>query len=316
MFEILMESSTDLLTKYRLLSLSVSRDYSFVQGGGGNVSVKTDDLIYIKASGTRLNQTSLSSGFVILDRLGAYAAVTTGQSLTSALKEFSPAGRPSIEAPLHTVCPGLFTAHVHSVGAIALGLTDLAESVCHQHKWEFVDYACPGQPLLDALLRCKGFHSQHGTALLGNHGLLTWASSVEDCIRQVMRAEQICREYLLTRHALRCSFGRSLSVSSAEESTIDFSKCLDRAWLEFSLNTILIPDQAVLLEGVDLTSCISGHLQVDISDLQHDRQDIVRLLQLLGQLLTVSDCVRVLSRPQVDEVLGMDSERYRQGKIG
>jgi len=315
MFERPMQSSKDLLTKYRLLSLSVSPDYSYVQGGGGNVSVKSDASIYIKASGTRLNQASLSSGYVILDRLGAYSAVTTGQSLTSALKEFSPLGRPSIEAPLHTVCPGLYTAHVHSVGAIALGLTDLAESVCNQHKWEFVDYACPGQPLLDALLRCEGFHSPHGTALLGNHGLLTWASSVEDCIRRVMVTEEICREYLLTHCTSRRSFSKSLSVSSAEESTIDFSKCLDHAWLEFCLNTVLIPDQAVLLKGVNLTSCISGHLQVEVSDLQQDRQDIVRLLQLLGQLLTVSDCVRVLSQPQVEEVLGMNSERYRQGKI-
>jgi len=54
------KSLTDLVR----ISNAAGKDPSFVQGGGGNTSIKTDDgkFMYIKASGTALKE--MNSGLV------------------------------------------------------------------------------------------------------------------------------------------------------------------------------------------------------------------------------------------------------------
>ena len=118
------ETETDVFHEYQKLSTSVAVDYSFVQGGGGNVSIKTESELIVKASGTRLNEATTSIGFVILNRQVAKECIKSGSSLQPAVAAGSPVGRPSIEAPLHAECGGKYVVHIHSVGAIAIGLID------------------------------------------------------------------------------------------------------------------------------------------------------------------------------------------------
>lgn len=311
----LFDTRRQLVEEYVQLSVAVSPDYSFVQGGGGNVSVKTDELIVIKASGTRLNEATLSSGYVLLDRPASHSAATAGRPLENSLNDFSPPGRPSIEAPLHAVCPGLYTAHVHSAGAIAIGLTSEAALVCELFGWEFINYSCPGQPLLERLLECEYFQLPEGTILLGNHGLLSWATSMKDCQRRVIETENVCREHLLSRRVGRGNPDEPLSLVTAEVPMVDFSGCLDSQWLEFCLETTLVPDQIVLLGSIDFSSRVSDSLLFDLSNMPRDRQEMIKLLQLLGQLITISECTQVLTDIQIHEIITMEAEHYRQGKI-
>jgi len=303
------------LDDYQKLSISVAPDYSYVQGGGGNVSIKTIDRVVVKASGTRLSEATPQSGYVLLDRITAVNQISRGGSVQDSLASTSPSGRASIEAPLHVMCGGTYVAHVHSAGTIALGLTNRGGEFARVNRWELIPYVQPGEPLLEALMASESFKRIQGTAILGNHGLLAWAPTLEECVRRILDTENRCREIFTRGLGVRTDSRDSFELLGDHEVEIDFVSTTDQAWLQFVMNNVLMPDQAVLLAGVDLPELLVTPTMMNISGLSKDRQEMLKLLHMLGHMLTVDDCVQVLTDIEIAQVLGLESEKYRQGQI-
>ena len=309
------KTETDIYHEYQKLSTSVAVDYSFVQGGGGNVSIKSDRHLFVKASGTRLNEATNLVGFVILNRKVARECIRSGSSLEHAVVDGSPGGRPSIEAPLHVECGGKYVVHVHSVGAIAIGLLDEGFEFCAKEGWHCVEYVLPGEPLLSALKGSANFMRPEGTAVLSNHGLLVWDSSLEGCIKRVVLTEAKCRDYLSSRHLSQKVGGIILDVDSGNTEFLNFGSGLSGDWLQFITENVLLPDQAVFLAGVNLKDLIRNNNEIEIKSLAQDQKEMLKLLHLLGKFLRPEDCKRPLSALEVSVVLGLESEKYRQVKL-
>ena len=107
------------------LSRAVGADPTRVLAGGGNTSVKSDDRLWVKASGTAL-ATCDADGFVELhrqplfdlldaelpdstdDREAMYKAAALAARLYPERNQ-----RPSVEAVLHNLLPGKFVVHTH-----------------------------------------------------------------------------------------------------------------------------------------------------------------------------------------------------------
>ena len=304
------ETETNIYHEYQKLSTSVAVDYSFVQGGGGNVSIKTDRDIFVKASGTRLNEATNSAGFVILNREVAKDCVRSGTSLEHAVVDGSPNGRPSIEAPLHVECGGKYVVHVHSVGAIAIGLIGEGFEFCAEEGWNCIEYVLPGEPLLSALKSSANFMSPEGTSVLSNHGLLVWDSSLEGCIKRVAFTEAKCRNYFSDRYS-----SQKVDVDLANFDYLDFGSVLSGDWLQFTTENVLFPDHAVFLAGINLKNWIRNNNDLEIKYLSQDQKEMLKLLHLLGKILRPEDCNRPLSALEVSVVLGLESEKYRQAKL-
>ncbi len=101
------------------ISNAAGKDPAFVQGGGGNTSVKTDDgkFMYIKASGTALKDMNSKKGWrrmdlgsvlsVMRDGLIAKLGVHTRETevvdrlLLACDDNITDGSRPSVEAHLH-----------------------------------------------------------------------------------------------------------------------------------------------------------------------------------------------------------------------
>ena len=303
-----------IVVQYLGLSHAVAIDATYVQGGGGNVSVKIDQQILVKSSGTRLMDASVNSGFVVMDIDKAKACITSGESLEGAVSKHSPPGRPSIEAPLHIVCAGKYVAHVHSVGAVALGLTIDCESVCRRYGWKSIPYVEPGSPLLEALSANPEFFLHTGTAILKNHGLLLWSSSLDECVIAVKDVESICRNYFFDSESECNNYAQMVDATLKQKTVIDFSDTKSKDWLEFVASNILVPDQAVFLSDVDILSRVIGQNVVDTSGLSDTQIEMLQFLKSLGHLVEPSKCVSTVKDDAVKKLLGLDSEKYRQGQ--
>ena len=309
------ESTSDVFHEYQELSTAVSSDYSFVQGGGGNVSIKTDYDLIVKASGSRLSEATTSKGFVVLNREVAKECIKSGSSLQRALAADSPDGRPSIEAPLHVECGGKYVVHIHSVGAIAIGLIDEGFSFCAKEGWQYVEYVLPGEPLLSALKSSEIFSSPAGVSILSNHGLLVWDSALENCIRRVVFAEEKCRAYFLDKTCSRNINEKTFDIDPGNNESLDFGSALSDQWLRFISENVLFPDQAVFLSEVDFESLIQDSFLLNIKPLSLDQKEMLKLLHLLGKILRPEDCKRPLTTSEANTILDLDSEKYRKAKI-
>jgi len=181
----------DALESLLVLSETIGRDPTLVQAAGGNTSLKSGDVLWIKASGTWL-MNARSRPIMVpvqLDRL--LEAVrrqdpAADQPHAFTIGEENRAGlRPSIETAVHAVLPQRVVVHVHCVSTIAWACLRDAEARLSQtlvgFDWAFIPYVRPGLPLAHAIL--DRVRATTDVLVLGNHGLVVAADTVEDATR-------------------------------------------------------------------------------------------------------------------------------------
>lgn len=159
----------------------------WVQGGGGNVSLKDGDDLLIKASGTRLDQMATDRGIARVslsafvdefrrllrqpdgpEREAAYSALLQSTNRTAAS-----GARPSMETGFHGLLPSRAIYHFHSLASVLMAQPDhrahaarLIEA--HGMKPAFVALTKPGVCLTEAVVA----EPAADVHLLASHGVI------------------------------------------------------------------------------------------------------------------------------------------------
>src|SRR4051812_32078474 len=99
-----------------------TRTPDWIQGAGGNVSEKQEGVLWIKASGSRLDQMTSTMGVAAIQMATArdsFAEVHNETDYGSWIKQVSDPrwGRASMEAGFHVFLPGRFVFHFHALAA-------------------------------------------------------------------------------------------------------------------------------------------------------------------------------------------------------
>src|SRR5439155_15797744 len=177
---------------------------------GGNVSVKTDGVLYIKPSGVGLG--SLSAGDLMpldmepLTRLLGEGSDDDAASSSASVMSVAmaarlrPSGdqRPSVEVLFHALIPGRFVLHTHPTIVNAVCCAVDGATVAHELFGDavlWVPYVNPGLPLARAIERTRILFEQQRSKpapdvlLLQSHGLIAGgdeASAVSAASRGVV----------------------------------------------------------------------------------------------------------------------------------
>ena len=196
------------LNDFSFMSKTAGARSDYVQGGGGNTSVKlADGLMAIKASGFCLSDIEVDNAYAVLDYealRGFYygndpadfedvekqgSAFTKEQvRVIDGLKS----RRPSVEAGFHSILKK-FVCHTHSVygnlACCSLDCTDIAAKAFEgaDYSWGWVPYTDPGSKLTfairDELKRVE--HEcgrQPAVILMQNHGIIVHADDAKTCL--------------------------------------------------------------------------------------------------------------------------------------
>lgn len=195
------------------MSLSILVQYShrygknpeFVLAGGGNTSYKTDDILYIKGSGTSLS-TIQEEEFVKIDRPSlakiwdkTYSNCEKereAQVLADMMAARLPgeeAKRPSVETLLHNLFPQKFILHVHPAAVNGITCSQNGEKTVNELFPDAIWIAAskPGYILAsickEAIDQYKQAHSEKapGVLFLENHGIFFAADSEEELDKTV-----------------------------------------------------------------------------------------------------------------------------------
>ena len=125
------------------LSNRIGLDPRLVQPGGGNTSVKLDDTLFVKGSGTDL-RTIGPDGFARLS-LARLAPLAEAESMSDAEMMRFMAGcmlaegpAPSVETPLHSLLPHRVIAHTHDVATMSL--TNVPDATAERLVGELVGH--------------------------------------------------------------------------------------------------------------------------------------------------------------------------------
>lgn len=170
------------------ISTEIGKSRDMVQGPGGNVSWKSDQIMWVKASGMCLADAEV---------LEIFCKVALGNPLVSIE---SNGIRPSIEASFHAIPQDAFVIHTHSVGAMTLGfmktLNDSAMQLLSEFSIGAIEYARPGIALSKKIQEALDVQDSLKGVLLKNHGLVLWGENLEDLYDFLLDFEKkVCRQF-------------------------------------------------------------------------------------------------------------------------
>ncbi|MFA5995925.1 MAG: class II aldolase/adducin family protein [Patescibacteria group bacterium] len=199
---------------------------TMIQGGGGNISVKNDTALYIKASGTTFKNMTINHGYAVIDRK---TQVILGSTATI---------RPSMELPMHLSLPNI-TIHTHPVYVNVFNCmvngTEILHKLFDDLKPLFVTYHTPGQALARAIQEQLKENNNPKVLFLANHGLITCSNNANEALQLTLAINAKLERYL------------KINLPNFKEfSPVDYKTII-------APTTCLFPDAAVFLNTKNIT---------------------------------------------------------------
>ena len=178
------------------ISREIGINIDFIQGAGGNSSVKENGVLWIKASGCWLSDAIDQNIFVPVDNDQVLNSIEKGDVSNIALKKeyisnnFSL--RPSIETVLHAMMPHKFVLHAHGVNTLSIAVLidgqEYAERLLKDINWAWAPYAMPGIKLGQALQVV--LKNNPDVIILANHGLVVGAETAQKALSLLTLVEE------------------------------------------------------------------------------------------------------------------------------
>ncbi len=248
------------------MSAEVGADPALVQAAGGNTSIKLDDTLWIKASGTWLMHATTRDIMVPVSLTPLLQALQANDPLAERAQSFvqsenNPGGlRPSIETTVHAALSQRVVVHVHCVETIALAVRldarDALAPLLQNFNWCHVPYARPGLPLSQAIVESlSAANDVNGSGpvdviVLGNHGLVVAAETV--AAARALLAD-VCRSLRQPLRDCARADTRALQALAADsdyqlpQETETHNTACDEVSLAFAAGGSLYPDHVIFL---------------------------------------------------------------------
>ena len=325
------------------LSIFLGNNIDWIQGAGGNTSVKDNGILWVKASGYWLSDAQNNNIFTPLDRQAVLDKINQEiEDLSSAqiLEKQYHSLRPSIETTLHALMRHRFVAHVHSVNVISYAVLKNSKKILNDKlegiSWLWVPYVRPGLPLTKMLKKMNV--SDFDVIILANHGVVIGGDTKEEVLDIFEQVEtRLCRSFrgnfLETDKSKLESLVDSLEYKLPKH---DLSHALakDGLSLEIMGKNPLYPDHVIFLgpgtipvmtqeEFKDRSPeepsnsyykavVIKGIGVIVNQNLSENAEEMLYCLTNVLLRLHPSDKLRHLTQNQEAELLGWDAEKYRK----
>ncbi len=311
----------DLLSPaFRALSARLGQDPLRVQGPGGNTSIKSDHVMWIKASGTELADAETQPIFVAVDRHAAKEEAAGAGDGTCKATVLDPANtlRPSIETTFHAALDWPVVAHTHSIATLVHAISPEGRKEAAAKLADlpaiFVPYAKPGLPLTREILARATAETQ--IVVLENHGLICCGASVEEVAAIMDEVER------------RLKLPTNIVPEQVNGPVLEGFKLLAESWIahdpracELALSGSYYPDHVVFLGPALPQSDHDGNPPVILipgegvylrdGATSSQRAMIKCLSDCLSRLPTAWQ-VAAIGADAEAELLNWDAEKYRQ----
>jgi ribulose-5-phosphate 4-epimerase/fuculose-1-phosphate aldolase len=190
---------TDLKSELIQLTSSYLNRPDWIQGPGGNTSVKQNGTMAIKASGMRFEEINYNEGISMVETKGIVEylnhsllgskiqhetellTIVEQSRLKSETGELSP--KPSMETGFHAILKK-YVVHTHSVWSNLINCSDeptLKQKLIENYpfKLAFIPFCTPGFELSKAIQSIYLDHPETEVFLLQNHGVIAHADNMD-----------------------------------------------------------------------------------------------------------------------------------------
>lgn len=285
------------LIELKMISQAVGCLPEFIQGGGGNTSIKLDyNFMAIKASGYELKKLTELEGYTVLNYVNVAnyfnAPSNSEDEVTAAiLKEvvavptIKKSLRPSIEAGFHAILKAKCILHTHSIYANILTCSkegsDIIRTLFPESYW--IEYYTPGRELTLQFKNKQFALKESPIIFMKNHGLIVGGDTADEVLKTHAVVNQTIKEYF-----------KITEPFMVHNIPID---------MDYMKEHVLFPDQVVYTSSVELVNTSAS--QQTLASYGYIQKQIEK------NGLTPS----YIPKEKIDVILMMESERYRRKMV-
>lgn len=188
------------ISNFLHLIQKLSTDINLTQDSGGNVSVKSGDLIIIKSSGISMSRINFFNGFCICKKSTSQNSFDTEQVYNDfcTKSKISGDGNPSMEFGFHTTLKNKVVLHAHPIHLNTILCSKFSRkilsSLFNHIEYTYIDYVTPGYKLANVLTAIS-----NEVIFLENHGLIVSGESWEQVLSRLQDIDRTCKEWLDTQ---------------------------------------------------------------------------------------------------------------------
>jgi rhamnose utilization protein RhaD (predicted bifunctional aldolase and dehydrogenase) len=184
----------------------LGNDDSLVLHGGGNTSVKINDILYVKGSGWDLGDIE-KEGFAPVKTIKLINLLENERLSDSDMVKYQrealvdkTAPNPSIEAILHALIPYKFVDHTHADAIVTISNSNKGEELIADIYQDYliIPYIMPGFLLSKMVYNITDgidWDSIKGI-ILHNHGIFTFANSAKESYNNMIEAVTLAQNYI------------------------------------------------------------------------------------------------------------------------
>lgn len=334
----------------KYISTVVGNKPDFVQGGGGNTSVKINSSkMLIKASGFFLEELDENNGFVcvkynkILDKIKSITEISVNNEndlniYTNNQKDDLPGFnfdklRPSIETGFHALLKR-YVVHTHSVYSniinCSLGSRETLKDILNSEDYIFIEYHSPGLGLTIAIREALEQHiAQFNTIpvyiFLENHGLIVTSDNVEE----VLNSHNAINNKIKDFFNLNLDYPEDTIEEVESNLWISGGNYLYDSIKELNLdenyfnNVILFPDQVVYFDknvsfeydSSKKINIYNGNVYYNVKNRKEARainQTLLSYIYILVSIRELNLAVKSIKEDDRNYIENMESEKYRK----
>ena len=166
------------LNELKNISKYCGERFDLVQAGGGNTSVKVDDLMFIKASGYNLTNIDEKNGYVVINNKLVIEDIKKND-VSNNITKYNYIGkkRASIETFMHSIVKK-YTIHLHPIQINKILISKNVKEIVNQiyPSGLIIEYLTPGIKVCNEINKC---YDNHNVIFLLNHGIIITSDDIK-----------------------------------------------------------------------------------------------------------------------------------------
>ena len=164
------------LNELKNISKYCGERFDLVQAGGGNISVKIDKLMFIKASGYNLTNIDTFNGYVAVDNELLLCDICNNSIKEVTKYNYIGNKRGSIETFMHSILKK-YTIHLHPIQINRILISSNAKDIIRQIYPDslIIDYLTPGIKVCNEI---KKMYNNEDVIFLLNHGIIITSDTI------------------------------------------------------------------------------------------------------------------------------------------
>lgn len=169
------------LDKFKNLSKYCGERFDLVQAGGGNTSVKINELMFIKASGYNLTNINESNGYTVINNKLLLEDINSNTTKDVTKYNFIGNKRGSIETFMHAILKK-YTVHLHPIQINRILISKKAIEIITElyPNSLIIEYLTPGIKVCNKI---REKYNDENIIFLLNHGIIITCDDIDEVYR-------------------------------------------------------------------------------------------------------------------------------------